>query len=241
MFLPVTYDERTTDKRTSDGRPVEQSEALGPLTEQPRQAPQQENHTPGAAPAPLDAVVVAQAKQDPSAFGVIYERYVDRIYSYVYHRVHNQQDAEDLTAQIFFQALAKLYTYEDRGLPFSAWLFRIAHNLVANWHRDNSRRKFVALDGLSLAGRRRQEPDAVVEQEEEHEALWEAIERLPAERRDLLLYKFGSRLSNLEIGKLMNRSEGAIKSLYFRTLAALRKDLSNLHRGKDTSDDEVER
>lgn len=230
VFLPVTYDERTVDR----------SEARRPRTEQTAALPRQENHSGEADGALLDSVVVAQAKQDPAAFGVIYERYVDRIYAYVYHRVHNQQDAEDLTARTFFQALAKLHTYEDRGLPFSAWLFRIAHNLVANWHRDNSRRKFVTLDGLNLPGMRRQEPDAVAEKNEEYETLWQAIERLPDERRDLLLYKFGSRLSNLEIGKLMNRSEGAIKSLYFRTLAALRKDLSGLQQDKGEVDDNAE-
>jgi RNA polymerase sigma-70 factor, ECF subfamily len=110
-------------------------------------------------------------------------------------------------------------------VPFSAWLYRTAHNLIANWHRDRSRRRFISLDSLWLPGSSRHNPDEIVERQEEHEALWAAIERLPEDRRDLLLYKFGSRLSNLEIGQLMNKSEGAIKSLYFRTLAALRKDL----------------
>ena len=77
----------------------------------------------------------------------------------------------------------------------------------------------------------------MLEREEDHETLWEAIERLPAERRDLLIYKFGNRLSNLEIGDLMNKSEGAIKSLYFRTLAALRKELKGYTWGKDETDE----
>lgn len=172
-----------------------------------------------------ESLLVAQAKQDPEAFGALYERYVDRIYAYVFHRVHNVHDAEDLTARIFFRALSRLHTYEDRGLPFGAWLFRIAHNLVANWHRDQSRRRFLSFDDLHLPGRKRLEPEAAVEQAEEHAALWDAIKQLPGDRQDLLIYKFGSRLSNLEIGRLMDKSEGAIKSLYFRTLAALRKEL----------------
>jgi RNA polymerase sigma-70 factor, ECF subfamily len=174
-----------------------------------------------------ESLLVMQARQDPEAFGLLYERYVDRIYSYIYNRTQNVQEAEDLTARTFFRALSQLHTYEDRGLPFAAWLFRIAHNLVANWHRDQGRRRFISFDDLRLPGRKRTEPEEVVERAEEHETLWSAIQRLPAERQDLLIYKFGSRLSNLEIGTVMGKSEGAIKSLYFRTLAALRKDLQS--------------
>ena len=174
----------------------------------------------------LESALVAQAQKDAQAFGELYERYIDRIYSYVYSRVQNAQDAEDLTARIFYRALERLDRYEDRGLPFGAWLFRIAHNLVANWHRDQSRRTFIPIDGLIFPGEKRDEPEAAAERREGEEALWAAIERLPEERRRLLFHKFGDQLTNLEIGELMQKSEGAIKSLYFRTLAALRKDLS---------------
>lgn len=98
--------------------------------------------------------LVLQARQEPAAFGVLYERYIDRIYAYIYHRVGNSQDTEDLTARTFYRALDKLDTYEDRGLPFSAWLFRIAHNLVANWHHDRGRRRFLSLDKLWSHARR---------------------------------------------------------------------------------------
>lgn len=206
-----------------------------------------------AAPPPTDnlpaeedeSALVAQARQDPKAFGVLYERYIDRVYAYIYHRVGNAQDTEDLTARTFYRALDKLDTYEDRGLPFSAWLFRIAHNLVANWHRDRGRRRFLSLDRLWTHSKEGDTPEAYLEQAETHDALWAAINRLPAERKDLLLYKFSSRLSNLEIGEMMNKSEGAIKSLYFRTLAALRKDLeakgwSGLFTDADTPVDQRE-
>ena len=174
----------------------------------------------------VEAALVVRAQKNTQAFGELYERYVDRIYSYVYSRVQNVQDAEDLTARIFYRALDRLGRYEDRGLPFGAWLFRIAHNLVANWHRDQSKRTFVPTDGLVFPGARRDEPEATAERREGEDALWEAIERLPEERRQLLFHKFGDQLTNLEIGELMQKSEGAIKSLYFRTLAALRTDLS---------------
>jgi len=197
--------------------------------------PTQPDLAAGEAPeaAENEAALVLQARQDPAAFGLLYERYIDRVYAYIYHRVGNMQEAEDLTARTFYRALDKLETYEDRGLPFSAWLFRIAHNLVANWHRDRSRRRFLSLDRLWSHSEEGDTPEAHVEQAETQAALWEAINRLPSERRALLLYKFSSRLSNLEIGELMHKSEGAIKSLYFRTLAALRKDLEAMGWGGD--------
>lgn len=179
----------------------------------------------GGAAAQEEAGLVECAKEDPMAFGILYERYIDRVYAYIYHRVGNAQDTEDLTARTFYRALDKLHTYEDRGLPFSAWLFRIAHNLVANWHRDRGRRRFLSLDKLWSHSKEGDTPEEQVEREENHAALWDAIARLPEDRRNLLLYKFGSRLSNLEIGELLEKSESAIKSLYFRTLATLRKEL----------------
>jgi RNA polymerase sigma-70 factor (ECF subfamily) len=172
-----------------------------------------------------EALLVEEARREPAAFGVLYERYVDRIYGYIYHRVGNVQEAEDITARTFYRALDNLHSYEDRGAPFAAWLFRIAHNLMANWHRDRSRRRFLSLDRLWSQRAEDDSPEEQVEQEENHEALWSAISRLPEERRNLLVWKFGSQMSNVEIGELMNKSESAIKSLYFRTLAALRQDL----------------
>ena len=194
--------------------------------------------TKGGDPNPAESVLVEQARSNPAAFGALYERYVDRIYAYIYRRVGNTQDAEDLTARTFYRALDRLETYEDRGLPFGAWLFRIAHNLVANWHRDHSRRRFLPLDKLWGHGSTSHTPEFLVELEERREALWSAINRLPKDRRDLLLYKFSNRLSNLEIGALMNKSESAVKSLYFRTLASLRRDLESRGWGLSTTEDE---
>jgi RNA polymerase sigma-70 factor, ECF subfamily len=180
-----------------------------------------------------DSELIGRARTDPEAFGLLYQRYVDRIYSYVYHRVGNAQDAEDLTARTFHRALGSLHSYQDRGLPFAAWLFRIAHNLVANWHRDRSRRRLLSLDRIWSHRSAGDDPEDALEKKETHDALWSAINRLPADRRDLLLYKFSSRMSNLEIGKLMHKSESAVKSLYFRTLASLRKELEERGWGAD--------
>ncbi len=169
-------------------------------------------------------VLVHASQGDQEAFGVLYERYVDKIYSYVYYRTGNPHDAEDLTARVFFRAMRHIGNYQDRGLPFSAWLYRIAHNLVANWHRDNSRRREIPLDESFTIQHKDEHPEVAILKIEAHENLLRLIRRLPPERQELLILKFVENLSNAEIGQIMGRTEGAIKSLYHRTLLALREE-----------------
>jgi RNA polymerase sigma-70 factor (ECF subfamily) len=173
-----------------------------------------------------ESALIERAKTDKEAFGLLYERYVDRIYKYVYYRTGNVADAEDLTARIFERAMNHIGRYQDQGVPFSAWLYRIAHNLVANWHRDRSRRTFVALDDVSQWTMTDHGPEFAAQLMEDKDALQEAISRLPVERQELLMLKYIERLSNAEIGEVMGRSEGAVKSLYHRTLLSLREEMT---------------
>jgi RNA polymerase sigma-70 factor (ECF subfamily) len=172
-----------------------------------------------------EAALIERAKIDKEAFGQLYELYVDRIYNYVYYRTGNAADAEDLTARIFVRAMQHIGRYRDQGVPFSAWLYRIAHNLVANWHRDRSRRKIISLDDIAQWRMSDDSPEFTTQLLQDKEMLLAAILRLPADRQELLILKFVERLPNAEIGDIMDRSEGAIKSLYHRTLLALREDL----------------
>ena len=172
-----------------------------------------------------DRELVALAKDDAEAFGELYTRYVKKMYSYIFHRTGNTQDAEDLTAKVFIRAYSHVGNYVDRGAPFQAWLYRIAHNLVANWHRDQARRKIIALDDYVAHSLQSEAPERLAEDVEERDQLMESVRRLPEERQQLLLLKFIEQLSNAEIGEIMGRTEGAIKSLYHRTLLALRDDM----------------
>lgn len=175
-----------------------------------------------------EAALIEAARGDIDAFGVLYERYVGRIYNYIYYRTGNPYDAEDLTARVFFRAMKHIYDYSDRGLPFSAWLYRIAHNLVANWYRDNSRRKEIPLDdGLNIE-RHNIHPEQELVALEEKEKLLKILRGLPADRQQLIILKFVEHLSNAEIGQIMGKTEGAVKSLYHRTLASLRDEYTDL-------------
>lgn len=169
--------------------------------------------------------LVERAKRDPMAFSELYERYVDRIYAYIYYRIGNTHDAEDLTARVFYHALAHLPEYRQTGAPFVAWLYRIAHNLIANWRRDRSRHPELPLELWVSTSPPSSPPHVQAERAETNGVLLEAIRTLPPERQQLLYLKFVDNLSNLEIGRMLGRSEGAIKSLYHRTLLSLRREL----------------
>jgi len=174
-----------------------------------------------------ESKLIARAKENPEAFGALYERYVDKIYNYIYYRTGNQQNAEDLTARTFYRALKYLPGYEDRGAPFSAWLYRIAHNLVANWHRDHGKRQMISLDKLNLITPREKGPSSTTEKMDKEDVLLEAVQRLASDRQQLIILKHVEQMTNAEIGEVMGRTEGAIKSLYHRTLVTLRDDLAD--------------
>lgn len=181
-----------------------------------------------------DDVILARAAQgDQEAFGLLYERYVERIFNYIYYRTGNTYDAEDLTARVFYRAMRHIGNYHDRGLPLSAWLYRIAHNLVANWHRDNSRRKEIPLDEVIFGYHEGDHPEYELLQSEARERLLGVIRDLPPERQQLLILKFVEDISNAEIGQIMGRTEGAVKSLYHRTLLAMRDEFETTFPGTE--------
>jgi RNA polymerase sigma-70 factor, ECF subfamily len=171
--------------------------------------------------------LIERARVDPEAFGELYERHVERIYSYIYYRAGNAADAEDLTARTFYQALHSIPHFANRGVPFAAWLYRIAHNLVANYHRSRRRWNLSSLENEEMPDRPGDRPERMAETSERQQALWAAIRRQPEERQQLLIMKFSDRLSNDEIGQALGRSVSSVKSLYHRTLKSLRADLES--------------
>ncbi len=166
-------------------------------------------------------MLVQRAQADKAAFGAIYDRYLARIYSYVYYRTGNHHDAEDLTARVFMQALSHIDGYSQRGVPFSAWLFRIAHNLVANWHRDRARRPAVPLDAAGEVPSGSRE----LQRAEDRVEIRAALAALPPDRQSLIVMKYVDDLSNAEIAAVFGKTEGAVKALLHRTLRSLRSAL----------------
>lgn len=175
-----------------------------------------------------EIALIDAAKTDPAAFGKLYRRYVDKIYNYIYYRTGSVRDAEDLTGKVFFKAMGHIKGYKHMGLPFSAWLYRIAHNLVANYHRDRSRKKEISLENVpgQILPQRDPQPESHLVRSQEVQELLNTIRGLADNRQELLILKFVDQLSNAEIGLIMRKSEGAIKSLYHRTLLELREKMN---------------
>ncbi|HHX09393.1 MAG TPA: sigma-70 family RNA polymerase sigma factor [Chloroflexi bacterium] len=178
-----------------------------------------------------EEILINKSRTDPEAFGLLYERYVDKIFNYVYFRVGSTDDAQDLTAKVFFKALKSISSYRHMGLPFSAWLYRIAHNLVANYHRDRSKMVEISIENLTITDTSKASaPEVQLSKQQDNAYLLKLINDLSPQKKELIILKFVQRLSNEEIGQIFGKTEGAIKSLYHRTLLEL-KD-----RAKDDSD-----
>lgn len=173
-----------------------------------------------------ESVLIERARREPEAFGELYRRYVDRIYRYHYRHTGNRADAEDLTSRTFFQALRAIGRYRPQEGTFQAWLFRIAHNLMANFYRDRSRHPSVALDGAPPLPTAEASLHERVEAAELSQQLLVVLAQLPEERKTLILLKFVEQLSNAEIAVVLGKTEGAIKALYNRTLVSLRRALA---------------
>ncbi len=171
-----------------------------------------------------EVALINAAKTDPEAFGLLYERYVERIYNYIYFRVGGAGDAEDLTAKVFFKALRNIGGYRHMGLPFSAWLYRIAHNLVANYHRDRFKIQEISIENLIVEDTNRSSaPEHMMETKQENDFLMSLVKDLSSQKRELIILKYVQKLSNEEIGQIFGKTEGAIKSLYHRTLVELKE------------------
>jgi RNA polymerase sigma-70 factor (ECF subfamily) len=177
--------------------------------------------------APDEAALVAAAKRDPREFAPLYNLYVDRIYRYAYRRVGTHHDAEDITAQTFQQALQALPNYEWRGLPFGAWLFRIAGNIINRRGRTGGRE--IAVEDVTVFGvsdEFDEDPVEHVTRDETADELIDLVQTLPPDQQRVLVLKFSHGLKNREIGELMGRSEGAVKQLVHRALVNLRARLN---------------
>jgi RNA polymerase sigma-70 factor (ECF subfamily) len=160
---------------------------------------------------------------DYDAFGVLYQENIQRIYNYIYYRTGNRSDAEDLTARVFQRALRHIGTYKKTEVPFSAWLYRIAHNLVANFYRDNNRRREVPIEEQEINFPQPEHLETTLIKNEQVEILLQLIRKLSSDRQMVIILKFVEDMSNYEIANILGRSEGAIKSLYHRTLLDLRE------------------
>lgn len=182
---------------------------------------------PAAEPAggPLgDAELAARSRVDPESFGLLYDRYADQIYRYVHKRIWDRETAEDVTAEVFVKALRAIDSYRPDRAPFAAWLYRIAGNAIIDHLRAS--RSTLSLD---LAADEVDTAEPVEEQaitRLEVARVWSAVDRLTEAQRAAVMLRLGDDLPIAEIAARLDRSEGAVKLLLNRGLAAVRDQLA---------------
>jgi RNA polymerase sigma-70 factor (ECF subfamily) len=183
----------------------------------------------GAKPATTDERdLIAAAKRDPARFAELYEDNFNRVYGYIARRVRDRATAEDLTADVFHDALKKLDSFEWRGVPFGAWLIRIAANAII----DKAKRCAREQELLTAGGIEGSDPypsaafDAGLEEIENRERLARLLDALPADQKRVVRLRFIEEKSIRDIARELGRTEGAIKQLQFRGLQNLRAGMT---------------
>jgi len=164
-----------------------------------------------------ERLLVEAAQNDPSQFVALYEIHFERIYAFIVRRVRDRDESEDLTSEVFHRALANLPRFEWRGVPFGAWLIRIAANAVADrWKRKEKDQNVPAAAN----------PAEINVEEDAHRArLFRLVDTLPADQGRVIAMRFAEEKSIREIARELRRSEGAVKQLQFRGLQGLRAQL----------------
>jgi RNA polymerase sigma-70 factor (ECF subfamily) len=161
---------------------------------------------------------------DKEAFARLYEEHFDRIYRYLILRVGKKVEAEDMTQQVFVKAYQSIHSFKWKGAPFSAWLFRIAHNLVIDHARKAKKRLTVPLEESSVSSD--SNPQLETERRLEIERLVSATRRLTDAQREVISLRFAGGLSIAEVAKAISKSQGAVKALQHSAIVSLRKILS---------------
>jgi RNA polymerase sigma-70 factor (ECF subfamily) len=179
-----------------------------------------------------DRPLVEAALRDPARFDALYRKYLAQVYSYAYYELGDHHDAEDATERTFLLALGALGRFEERARPvdgagastFRVWLFQIARNVVANVRRTRRRRPEAPLDAASAVAAPLDIEAGTTRRLEAAEA-WDAVGRLPDDRRRALVLRFVDEMSTAEIAGVLGRSEGAVRVLIHRGLRAVARDL----------------
>ena len=167
--------------------------------------------------------LVERAKEDPDAFGALYDRYFPQIYRFAYSRVRDQSLAEDVTSEVFFKALRNIKRYTYSGHPFSSWLYQITLNAVADHYR-GQHGEVELEEGADVPSGGPSVVDEVVRRDRSRR-VWSAIDQLPRQQRAAMVLKFGEDRKIEEIAHILGKSSGAVKLLLHRGVERLRREL----------------
>ncbi len=171
----------------------------------------------------LEQLVKKAQAGDIKAFGQIYDQFVQKIYKYMYFKVKGE-DAMDLTENLFLKVWENLKKYQARpGITFSAWIFRIAHNLVVDYYRQH--KEFSDLDTNLEDARRESSPATMTELSMDQEMVRSALGKLKKQHQEIITICFLNEFDNSEAAKILNKTEGALRVLKFRALQEMKQVL----------------
>lgn len=162
-------------------------------------------------------------KRNEAKLASLYEEYYEKIARYAYTHIGDRSEAENIAGEVFLKALESLKSYRERGIPMQAWLFRIAHNLVVDHLRKAAKRKTVSIDTVEMVSDIN--PVTAVEKNMELERLTKAMEQLTREQREVLRLRFFGELTSKETGRILKKSDGAVREMQRTAIEKLRKIL----------------
>ncbi len=171
-----------------------------------------------------ESLVRRAQQRDMEAFAQLYETNFDKIYRYVVLKIGNKTEAEDMTQQVFLKALQSISSFKWRGRPFSAWLFRIAHNQIVDYLRKKTRQATMPLDKAPAISSN-SNPQLAVERKLDIEQLISATKQLTKAQQEVISLRFAGELSIAQAALAMGKSQGAVKTLQHSAIVALRKAL----------------
>jgi RNA polymerase sigma-70 factor (ECF subfamily) len=163
---------------------------------------------------------IDERKDRENRLASLYEEYFDKIAHYIYVRLGNKNEAEDLAGEVFLKALESLKSYKERGIPMQAWLFRIAHNMSVDHLRRRGRITTVPINGIVVEAR--EDTIDMAEKSIEMERINEAMQKLTPEQREVVRLRFFSDLSSKEVGAILRKSDGAVREMQRAAVEKLR-------------------
>lgn len=161
-----------------------------------------------------------EQREKENRLASLYDEYFDKIVRYMYVRIGDKNEAEDLAGEVFLKALESIRSYKERGIPMQAWLYRIAHNVSVDRFRKRGRTTIVPIDDVLVASR--EDPAATAEQNIEMERVSKAMQKLTSEQREVVRLRFFGELSSKEVGAVLSKSDGAVREMQRAAIEKLR-------------------
>jgi len=161
-----------------------------------------------------------EQREKENRLASLYDEYFDKIARYIYVRIGDKNEAEDLAGEVFLKALESIRSYKERGIPMQAWLYRIAHNVSVDHLRKRGRTTIVPIDDVLVESR--EDPAATAEKNIEIERVNEAMQKLTPEQREVVRLRFFGELSSKEVGAMLSKSDGAVREMQRAAIEKLR-------------------